>query len=313
MTPPRNRIAIIGRNGQVSRALQKVLCSEYDLTTIGRPDADLCEPQSVKAAILAAQPDAVINPAAYTAVDNAEDEPALAQSVNVVGAQSLAEAAAQIGAPIIHFSTDYVFDGRKTTPYLEADAPNPLSVYGHTKLEGERCVARANPRHIILRTAWVYSATGSNFPRTMLRLATERPSVRVVDDQYGTPTLADDLAGAVRRILSRLEADPEQRDLYGVFHATGGGATSWFHFAQAIMDGAGKRGAPHIPVHPIKAKDYPVKAARPAYSVLSSQKLKTAYGIELPDWQSALTRCLDQCVGQSNGNPTREDRGGATQ
>lgn len=312
MTPTRKRIAVIGRNGQVSRSLQTALGSEYDLITIGRPDADLCEPQGMKTAILAAQPDIVINPAAYTAVDRAEDEPELAQSANVYGAECAAEAAAQTGAPIIHFSTDYVFDGGKTTPYLETDAPNPLGVYGRTKLEGERCVARANPRHVILRTAWVYSATGSNFLRTMLRLCNERPSVRVVDDQFGTPTLADDLAGAVQSIVARLEADPNQQDLYGVFHATGSGATSWFHFAQAIMDGAKKRGAAHIPVHPIKARDYPAKAPRPAYSVLSSQKLKTAYGIELPDWQSALARCLDQCVEHSDGNHRREDRGGAT-
>jgi dTDP-4-dehydrorhamnose reductase len=312
VTPARKRIAIVGRNGQVSQALQAALGSEYDLITIGRPDADLCEPQGLKTAILAARPHIVANPAAYTAVDRAEDEPELAQTVNVFGAECVAEAAAQIGAPIIHFSTDYVFDGRKTTPYLETDAPNPLGVYGRTKLEGERRVARANPRHVILRTAWVYSATGSNFVRTMLRLSNERPSVRVVDDQFGTPTLADDLAEAVRRIIARLDVDPNQQDLYGVFHATSGGVTSWFHFAQAIMDGAGKRGAAHIPVHPIKAKDYPAKAARPTYSVLSSQKLKTAYGIELPDWQSALARCLDQCVDHSDGNNRREDRGGAT-
>ena len=313
MRPARKRIAIIGRNGQVSRALQTTLASEYDLVTIGRPDADLGEPQALKAAIRAAQPDAVINPAAYTAVDIAEDEPELAQSVNVVGAQSVAEVAAQIGTPIIHFSTDYVFDGRKTSPYLETDPPNPLSVYGRTKLEGERCVVRANPRHVILRTAWVYGATGSNFVRTMLRLANERPFVRVVDDQYGAPTLADDLAGAVRRILVQLDADPNRQDLYGVFHATGGGATTWFHFAQAIMDGAKERGAAHIPVHPIKAKDYPVKAARPAYSVLSTQKFKTVYGAELPDWQSALAHCLDQCIGHNDSKSTREDRGGAIQ
>lgn len=308
----RKRIAIIGRNGQMSRALQTTLSFEHDLVTIGRPDADLGEPQSLTAAILAAQPDVVVNPAAYTAVDAAEDEPALARSVNAVGAQSVAEAAAQIGVPIIHFSTDYVFDGHKTSPYLETDAPNPLGVYGRTKLEGERCVARANPRHVILRTAWVYSATGSNFVKTMLRLAKERPFVRVVDDQYGTPTLADDLAETVRGILARLDADPDRQDLYGVFHATGGGSTSWFHFAQAIMDGARKRGAAHIPVHPIKAVDYPAKAARPAYSVLSAQKLKTVYGAELPDWQSALARCLDQCIGHNDDQSTREHRGGAT-
>jgi dTDP-4-dehydrorhamnose reductase len=294
---PKRRIAVIGRNGQVARSLYEVLSPDHEVTQIARPEADLCDIRAIQSAILAARPDIVINPAAYTAVDRAEDEPDTAKAVNARGAEAVARAAANAGVPIIHFSTDYVFDGWKGTPYVETDATNPLSVYGQSKLEGEHRVASANPRHVILRTAWICSPYGTNFVRTILRSAKERPALNVVDDQRGTPTFAADVAQAVQAIVTGLMNSPEDHNLFGIFHVASRGETTWFHFARAIMDGAARRGGPHVSVHPIKTKDYPAKAHRPAYSVLSTEKIDRVHGIALPNWNEALGHCLDQLIG----------------
>ena len=242
----------------------------------------------------------VVNPAAYTAVDKAEDDPLLAEAINAVGAEAVAKAAAKAGAPIVHFSTDYVFDGSKSSPYVETDATGPICVYGRTKLAGERRVASANPRHIILRTAWVCSPFGNNFVKTMLRLSRERPELRVVDDQYGNPTFAADLAEVVRQLVPRVVDPSAPAENFGIFHAVNPGETTWCRFARAIVEGAARRGAPRVPVQPIKTEDYPTKARRPAYSMLSTEKLDAVHGIRLRHWEAALADCLDQLVGSAN-------------
>lgn len=292
-------LLIIGKSGQVASALATVLAERgIAATFVGRPEVDLLRPETVHQAILAHRPTLVLNPAAYTAVDRAEDDAEAAHAVNAIAPGIAAAAAAEVGAPIIHFSTDYVFDGWNTSPYLETDPTAPLGIYGRSKLEGEKAVIAANPRHVILRTAWVCSPTGANFVKTMLRLAGERKELTVVADQQGSPTFARDLAIATAAICNRLHADqPPTPDHFGVFNVANDGLTSWCGFAQAIMEGAHRRGAPAIPVRPITTADYPTRAARPAYSKLSTTKIARVYGIRLPDWKRSLEACLDELIG----------------
>jgi dTDP-4-dehydrorhamnose reductase len=291
---PRPRILIIGGDGQVSTSLlQRLQASSSDVMQARRPAVDLLEPQTLIDVVSRFRPTIVVNAAAYTAVDKAEDEPDLAKAVNAAGAETVAKAAATAGAAIVHFSTDYVFDGRKETPCLETDPVAPIGVYGRTKLLGEQLVAAANPRHVILRTAWVFSPFGSNFVRTILRLLSERDELRIVNDQYGNPTYAPDLAIAFEAIAQKL-ADTPEPDCFGIFHAVNAGSTTWFDFARAINEAAARRGAPAKIVRPITTADYPTKARRPAYSVLSTDKLQRVYGIKLRRWQEALDDCVDR-------------------
>ncbi len=301
MTSLKQPIAVTGRNGQVSHALTRLLRDQgFDVVVLARPDVDLADTAAVRRAILAARPAVVINAAAYTAVDKAEDEPEAAAAINAAGAEAVAAAAAEAGAPVIHFSTDYVFDGSKAAPYVETDPTGPLSVYGATKLEGERRVTAANPRHVILRTAWVCSPYGANFVKTMLRLAATRPELTVVDDQHGCPTFADDLADVVRQLIPKLATSNAPPEAFGVFHAANSGDTTWCGFARAIMAASQARGGPHVPVRAILTKDYPVKAKRPAFSRLSTGKLLAVHGIALRPWQPALEACLDELVGPAS-------------
>ena len=298
MSDIKYRIAITGREGQVCQATTRLLRSHgHEVMVLARPDADLNNGASIDSAIREAKPDLVVNAAAYTAVDRAEDEPTVAHAINALGAEAVAAAAEAMGAPVIQFSTDYVFDGSKSTPYLETDATRPLGVYGATKLEGERRVAAANPRHVILRTAWVCSPYGNNFVKTMLRLAANRPELTVVDDQHGSPTFAADLAHVVVRLTPRLVSGEAPPETWGVFHATSAGKTTWCGFARAIMHGAEARGAMSVPVRGIKTKDYPAKARRPAYSLLSARKLEEVHGITMRPWEPALNLCLDELIG----------------
>ena len=291
------RALILGSQGQVARALAETLPKRgIECIVAARPMVDLTRPETATAFINAARPSIVINAAAYTAVDRAEDEPALAFAVNATGAGSVAAAAASIGAPFIHVSTDYVFDGSKTMPYREDDATGPVSVYGQSKLAGEKAVAAVNPQHVILRTAWLCSPFGTNFVKTMLRLAAERSEVRVVADQTGAPTFAADIASAIADIVSLLSSQPP-KDAFGIFHLASQGETTWCAFARAIMAGSAKRGGPHVPVIAITTADYPTRARRPAYSKLATGKLAAVYGISLPDWQRGLGPCLDRLVG----------------
>lgn len=290
------RIAVTGKEGQVvSALLERGPLSGVEIIALGRPDLDLTDPASIRRAILGAKPHAVVSAAAYTAVDKAESEADLAFAVNAEGPGAIAAVAAELGVPVVHLSTDYVFAGDKTAHYTEADPTGPVSVYGHTKLEGERRVAAAQPDHAILRTAWVYSPFGTNFMKTMLRLAETRDMVNVVADQHGTPTSALDIADAAIAVARRLVADPDPA-LRGVFHLTGSGEATWADFAEAIFWEREARGASAVTVGRIGTKDYPTPARRPANSRLSGDKLARTYGIALPDWRVSAKVVLDRLL-----------------
>jgi dTDP-4-dehydrorhamnose reductase len=292
------RILIAGREGQLARALAAAFgAAGHAVQALEPPALDLTDRATIAAA-LAASPDLLVNAAAYTAVDRAEEQPELARAVNATGAGWLAAEAAARGVPLIHVSTDYVFDGAKGAPYLEHDAPRPLSVYGATKLEGEGLVLAAHPRAVVIRTAWLCSPHGANFVRTMLRLARERAELRVVADQFGAPSFADDLAQAMLRMAPRLLAGAG----FGLFHLTGAPHTSWHGFAQAILDGAARRGHPRPVLHAIAAAEYPTRARRPADARLDCARIGAVHGILPADWRLSLGRCLDTLIG-----PVRED------
>lgn len=288
-----HRILVTGRGGQLATALATALPARgFDVLATGRPDFDFDAPATIAAALAMARPDAVVNCAAWTAVDAAEDQEAAAYRANAIGPALLAADCATAGIPLIQVSTDYVFDGRKGAPYVESDLPNPLGAYGRTKLAGEWAALAGNPRTLVLRTAWVFAATGTNFLRTMLRLGAERPELRVVADQQGSPTAAPDLADAIAVILSRIR-EQSWRDAYrGVFHATGGGFTTWHGFAEAIFAASGL----HPVVHPIDTASYPTRAARPADGRLDCGLLAATFGVRLPPWQEGLMRVLQEPV-----------------
>jgi dTDP-4-dehydrorhamnose reductase len=294
------RIAVTGRKGQVSRALQELAASRKDieLVALGRPEMDLTDRASVHAAVEAARPDILINAAAYTAVDKAEDDEAAARAVNASGAGFVAEAARAFGAPIIHLSTDYVFDGKADRPYVEADTPAPINAYGRTKLAGERAVAAANPRHAVVRTSWVHSPFGPNFVLTMLRLARTRPEISVVADQLGAPTAALDIADALLRMASRLAARPDDGALTGIFHLTAAGSASWAGVAEVVFEESRGLGGPVAAVRPVETKDYPTKARRPLNSRLGGARLRDGYGIEFAGWQSGVATTVRRILSE---------------
>ncbi|MEC9328792.1 MAG: dTDP-4-dehydrorhamnose reductase [Pseudomonadota bacterium] len=281
------RILVFGRVGQLGSALAELLPAHHEVTFLDRPQVDLSQPESVPGLITEHAPELVINSAAYTAVDKAESEPALAQLINADGPAAMAQSCRARDIPLIHYSTDYVFDGTASTPYLEDAAVAPASVYGRTKLAGEQAVAQETGRHIILRTAWLYSHVGHNFLKTMLRVASEGKPLRVVDDQMGSPTFAWDLATASVAAVAALEKGRD--DVYGIFHATNSGVTSWHGFAQKIFELAGVKKAD---LSPIPTEAYPTPAPRPAYSVLNCDRLEQVFQVRLPDWREALSRCV---------------------
>ncbi|MFG1320777.1 dTDP-4-dehydrorhamnose reductase [Xanthobacter autotrophicus] len=290
------RLAVTGKQGQVvTSLLERGAAASVEVIALGRPELDLADPASVKAAIAAAAPDVVVSAAAYTAVDKAESEPELAFEVNEVGAGAVAEAAAALQVPIIHLSTDYVFAGDKADPYLESDPTGPVSVYGASKLAGEKKVAAATGNHAILRTAWVYSPFGANFLKTMLRLGASRDMLRVVADQRGTPTSALDIADAVITVARRLKTDPDPA-LRGVFHLTGGGEGTWADFAEVIFASLEARTGRCVAVERITTADYPTPARRPANSRLSNRKLQSSYGVKLADWDVSTRSVVDRLL-----------------
>ena len=279
------RLVVTGREGQVvSSLLEAGQLAGVDVIAIGRPQLDLANPDTVIEAIAAARPDVVVSAAAYTAVDQAEDEPDLAFRVNAVGAGKVAQAAARLGVPVIHLSTDYVFDGSASGSYVETDATAPASVYGATKLAGEQAVAAANPRNLILRTAWVYSPFGKNFVKTMLRLAADRDEISVVADQWGNPTSALDIADAILHAAATLHRNKDFA-AFGIYHLAGTGEANWSGFARHILDTSRVSGGPSARVRDITTTDYPTKARRPANSRLSSAKFASAFGWSAPDWR----------------------------
>ena len=290
----RRRVLVFGAAGQVGYELcrqEPPACLE--VRGLDRSQADVTDPAAVAAAIAAFEPAVVVNGAAHTAVDRAESEPGVAAALNRDAPEHLARACAAVGVPLIHISTDYVYDGDKTGPYLETDPVAPLNVYGLTKLAGERIVQATTPRHVILRTSWVYSPRRVNFVRTMLRLGAERPELGVVADQHGCPTAAADIAGAILAIAARLNGETPV-EAFGVFHLCGSGATTWHGFAAALFALAARHGAPSPRLRAIATSDYPTPARRPRNSVLDTTRLKTVYGIELPPWPNSLARCLDE-------------------
>ncbi|QDM28183.1 dTDP-4-dehydrorhamnose reductase [Tardiphaga sp. vice304] len=292
------RVYVIGGEGQVARALREAAAGRGDLVlgSSSRAEVDLLNTASIGRALDAFRPDVVINPAAYTAVDKAESEPEQAYAINRDGAGAVAAAAARHSAPIIHFSTDYVYDGRKPEAYVESDPVAPQGVYGASKLAGERAVAAANPKHVVLRTAWVYAPFGSNFVRTMLRLAATHDRLRVVDDQVGCPTYAPDIAGAVMAIAASISGRGWCPEHAGVTHLAGPDAVSWCGFAREIIRQSAGRGGRSVPVDPITTADYPTPAARPANSRLHTARLSEVFDIRLQSLETSLSNCLDRLL-----------------
>ncbi|MBI1392452.1 MAG: dTDP-4-dehydrorhamnose reductase [Alphaproteobacteria bacterium] len=288
------KIFVAGAAGQVASSLvQRAALGGYDLTAAGRPELDLLDAASIDAAIAAHRPDVVVNAAAYTAVDQAENDADAARQLNATGAEALARAAASAGASIIHLSTDYVYDGSKRAPYVETDPTAPLCVYGHTKLEGERLVAAANPRAIILRTAWVFSPFGKNFVKTMLRLAASNDVVNVVDDQHGSPTYAPDLADAILGVAGRASAEGASGSAAsGIFHAAGSGYATWADVAAETFAASAALGGPASRVNRISSADYPTPVTRPANSRLDGAKLGAVFGVQLRDWRAGVHDCV---------------------
>ncbi len=283
------QILLTGKTGQVGWELQRTLATLGRVIAPDRRGMDLAEPASIRAAIRACMPQIIVNSAAYTAVDQAESEPDLALAINGAAPAIMAEEAKRLGALLVHYSTDYVFDGAKSGPYSEDDTPNPLNVYGSSKLAGERAVVASGARYLIFRTSWVYGARGKNFLRTILRLARERDELRIVDDQIGAPTWCRAIAEATAQALACAQAC-DAAGLSGIYHLSAAGATSWCGFAKAILERSGHS----CKVVPIASSEYPLPARRPTNSVLSNAKLNARLGIELPDWSAALELCLQQ-------------------
>ena len=291
-------ILLIGSNGQVGQELQQILPAYGNTIAVARPVVDLAQPDSLHRIVQEYQPQIIINAAAYTAVDKAESEPELALAINGTAPGILAEAARKLGAFLIHISTDYVFDGNHSSPYGENHPTNPLSVYGKTKLAGEQAIRAVGSNYIILRTAWVYGTYGkSNFVKTMLRLAAERPEIRVVADQIGSPTWAKDIAGAIAQIVSQLT--PE---MTGIYHYTNSGVASWYDFALSVFEEAQHQGFPiHVKnVVPITTSDYPTPAHRPGYSVLDCARIATVLDNYPPHWRQSLRKMLAEFYTQQN-------------
>ncbi|MGW7773347.1 dTDP-4-dehydrorhamnose reductase [Pseudomonas machongensis] len=284
------KILVCGRNGQVAQALQQALAGLGELHLLGRDQLDLAHPEGMREPLRQLAPDLIINAAAHTAVDQAESEAPLAHAINAEGPRVLAEEAARLGAPLIHYSTDYVFDGNKTTPYVEDDPVHPLGVYGQSKLAGEQAIAAVGAEHLILRTSWVYSLHGRNFLLTMQRLLQERPQLKVVDDQIGAPTWAGTIAASTRALIERWQAG--QAGAWGTYHLTAQGETSWFGFAQAIAEQLKARDLPCAELLPIPSSEYPTPARRPLNSRLDCSRLAREWQVSQPHWQQALIDCL---------------------
>ncbi|WP_062379498.1 dTDP-4-dehydrorhamnose reductase [Pseudomonas abietaniphila] len=286
------RILISGQHGQVSQALQQSLNGLGELIVLGRGQMDLGHPESIRPAVDEVRPDLIINAAAHTAVDQAESEPELAYAINATSPGVLAEEASRLGIPLIHYSTDYVFDGSKDGLWTETDTPNPLGVYGSSKLAGEQAITATGAQALILRTSWVYSLTGRNFLLTMQRLLQEREKLTIVADQIGAPTWAGTIAQSTRALIERWrEGQPGQ---WGVYHLTASGETSWFGFAQAIGQELIKAGKPCATLEPIPSSAYPTPARRPLNSRLDCSRLQREWGVSQPDWHEAMLECLAQ-------------------
>jgi dTDP-4-dehydrorhamnose reductase len=287
------RLLVVGESGQVGSELVRRLKSRAEVIAIDSPEIDLAMPDSYKTLIANLRPDAVINAAAYTAVDQAESDPGRCRAINATAPGILAEQAAKAGALMVHFSTDYIFDGTARTPYVETDTPNPLSAYGRSKHAGDCAVRAAAPHHLIFRLCWVYSGRGKNFFLTIRRLAAERDVLRVVDDQIGCPTWAGMIADAVATATLRCLADGRSGAFDGTYHLAARGATTWHDFAEAIVATAPEASRRCRRVEPISTGEFPAPARRPAYSVLCCGKFESTFGIKLPDWELSFRNMLE--------------------
>lgn len=281
------KILLIGRNGQVGWELQRVVASMGEIAAFDRKSLDIRDPDAIRVCLREAAPQVILNAAAYTAVDKAENEPETAHAINAYAPQIMAEDAKRLGALLVHYSTDYVFDGTKPTPYIEDDPTNPVSVYGKSKAEGEEAIRQSGCRYIILRTSWVYGARGGNFLLTMLRLARERTEIRVVNDQWGAPTWCRTIARATAALLQRKEAEEA-----GLVNLVCSGYTNWFEFASVIVSktAASRRQQPLVV--PITSSEYPTPARRPHNSRFSTKRITRILGSPLPDWRESLDECL---------------------
>jgi dTDP-4-dehydrorhamnose reductase len=290
------KILIFGRIGQVGWELRHKLACLGQVSAIEYPEIDFSKSDSIRTAVRAAQPAVILNAAAYTAVDKAESDSELATAINATAPGVIAEEAKRLDSLLVHYSTDYVFDGTKQSPYVETDAPNPINVYGKTKLAGDQAVQSVGGDYLILRTSWVYGARGSNFLLTMLRMAQERAELRIVDDQIGSPTSSECIAQATADILAQLLA-PNSRGLNGrsgIYNLTSTGETSWFGFAEALLTKSSNNFGFTVPhLIPIKTSEFPRPAQRPANSRLSCERLEKTFGVALPHWNDALSLVLD--------------------
>ncbi|HEY2360199.1 MAG TPA: dTDP-4-dehydrorhamnose reductase [Candidatus Angelobacter sp.] len=300
------KIVIVGRNGQLAWEASQRFQGLGEVICIGRPEFDLTDIEGMRAEIRRAKPSVLVNAAAYTAVDQAESEPDAAMKINAEARAVMAEEMKRLDGLFITYSTDYVFDGKKSSPYIETDPAAPLNVYGATKLSGEKAVEAVGGSYLIFRTSWVYGARGKNFLKTILKLAAERPELRIVNDQVGAPTWSRDLADATRKIIEQLAAQSSSArisigealgDRRGIYHMTAAGSVSWCGFAVTILDEMKKRGLAKgnlANIVPVSTSEYPTPAARPRNSRLCNDKLKNTFGVALPPWRASLTAVMDE-------------------
>jgi dTDP-4-dehydrorhamnose reductase len=288
------RILLFGKVGQVGWELRRTLGPLCDLVCVEYPEVDFTKPDSVRQTIAGARPKIIINAAAYTAVDKAETETALATAINATAPAIMAEEAKKLGALLVHYSTDYVYDGAKTTPYVETDPTGPLGAYGRTKLEGDQAIAAVDCNHLIFRLCWVYGARGANFMLTMQRFAREREKLRVVADQFGSPTWSRMIAETTALALARIQSPDQAATLKGIYHLCSSGHTSWHGFATAIIDAMPETERKCREVEAIPSSAYPTPTKRPAYSVMSCAKLEKTFGLRLPDWKHCLDLVLEK-------------------
>jgi dTDP-4-dehydrorhamnose reductase len=297
------KLLVTGASGQVGWELARSLMPLGEVVAVGSAECNLAQPQDILRLLEQIRPDVIVNAAAYTAVDKAEADELQATLINATAVGVLAEAAKKSNVLLIHYSTDYVFDGNKNSAYTEADEPCPVSAYGRSKLAGEQALRQSGCDYLILRTSWVFASRGRNFVKTMLRLAQERKELNVIDDQVGAPTWARNIADATAHIVRQAQQERQQRSFVsGIFNLTSAGETSWYGFTRAILDGAAGRGllsAERLPqLRPIPTEAYPLPAPRPKNSRLAAGKLHRHFGIALPDWQDALARCLAELAEQ---------------
>lgn len=293
------KILLTGKNGQVGFELQRALAPLGQVFAVDSSDCNLADASALRSLIREVQPALIVNPAAYTAVDKAEQEPDIAQAVNAIAPGVIGEEAQRLGASVVHYSTDYVFDGTKAGAYQEQDPTAPLGAYARSKLDGERALQSATSRHLILRTSWVVGAHGNNFARTMLRLAAERPELRVVNDQWGAPTSAALIADLTAHLMARLKADPASFP-FGLYHLAAAGETNWCEYARHVIAQAQAAGKPlkarPEDVHPIPSEAYPTLARRPHNSRLDTRLFRDTFGLDLPHWRLGLNHILQQIL-----------------